>query len=205
VTTSLAEPMEFLDVVGARGSWNDNTIQARRTACNKFFDILEESEKNVEYVLENLDVIKARYMNLNKDAAGATVDEYGRRVKLVLDSFLEWKADRSGWEKRNAAKQNGRPADPEKKAKAKAERKAEPTPAQNNGAGANFTADPAMRTIEFPLRNGDAKITIPRDFTMADVKKIAWGLMTYASDFDPEVSTRESFPLLAQRNDIHTQ
>ncbi len=208
MTTSLDEPMEFLGIVASRGSWNDNTIQARRTACNKFFDILEEGEKNVEYVHENLDVIKARYLNLNKEMAGATVDEYGRRVKLVMDEFTEWKADRSAWEKKNAAKQNGRPAaDAEKKPKVKAEKvKAEPVNSTLNAqASGGFTADPSLRTIEFPVRNGEARITIPRDFTMADVKKIAWGLMTYASDFDPEVSTRESFPLLAQRNDLHTQ
>jgi hypothetical protein len=116
MTTSLNEPIEFLDIVANRGTWNDNTVQARRTACKKFFDILEENEKTVEYVSDNLDVIKARYMNLNKDAAGTTVDEYGRRVKLVLDEFAEWKADRTGWEKKHAAKQSARPAgDGEKK------------------------------------------------------------------------------------------
>src|SRR5262245_21858879 len=99
--TSIDEVFEFLGIVATRGTWNDNTVQARRTACNKFFDILDESagEKSVEYVSGNLDVIKARYMNLNKTAAGTTVDEYGRRVMLVLNEFAEWKSDRSAWEK----------------------------------------------------------------------------------------------------------
>jgi len=38
--------------------------------------------------------------------------------------------------------------------------------------------------------------------TTADVKKIAWGLMTYATDFDPEVSPRDPFPMLGQRSDL---
>jgi len=199
--TSLDEIFEFLGIVASRGTWNDNTVQARRTACNKFFDILDEGEKNVEYVRDNLDVIKARYMNLNKNAAGATVDEYGRRVKLVLEEFAEWKADRSAWEKKHASKQSTRAADDgEKKAKPRAEKPKAQEPASTSTAGAS-TADPSMRTIEIPLRNGDATLTIPRELTMADVKKIAWGLMTYATDFDPEVSPRDPFPMLAQRSD----
>jgi hypothetical protein len=148
-----------------------------------------------------MDVIKSRYLNLNKDAAGATVDEYGRRVMLVINEFLEWKEDRSAWEKKHAAKQNGRPAaEGEKKAKPKAEKpKVE---AASTAASSPPPADPAMRTVEIPLRNGDAKITFPREMTTADVKKIAWGLMTYATDFDPEVSPRDPFPMLGQRGDL---
>lgn len=196
--TSLDDVLEFLGIVATRGTWNDNTVQARRTACNKFFDILDANEKTVEYVRDNLDVIKGRYMNLNKEVAGTTVDEYGRRVKLVIDEFIEWKADRSAWEKKHAAKQTARPAGEEKKARApKTEKAKEPEQPRSNGASS--ASDPSMRTVEIPLRNGEAKITIPRDFSMSDVKRLAWGLMTFASDFDPEVSTRDPFPMLGQQ------
>ena len=199
MTTPLNEPLEFLGVVATRGTWNDNTIQARRTACNKFFDILDEGEKNVEYVRDNLDVIKARYMNLNKEVAGATVDEYGRRVMLVLTEFAEWKEDRSAWEKKHAAKQSTRPAgDTEKKAKPKTE-KPKVEAVQPEGS---IRIDPATRTITIPLRNGDATITIPREFVTGDVKRLAWALLPYATDFDPEVSPRETFRQL-ERVDIH--
>lgn len=208
--TSLDEVFEFLGIVATRGTWNDNTVQARRTACNKFFDILDPNEKTLEYVRDNLDVIKGRYMNLNKDAAGTTVDEYKRRVKLVLDEFEEWKADRSAWEKKHAAKQTARPAgDGDKKAKPKAEKKAQSQPQEQPrpNPSTTFSSDTAMRTVEFPLRKGvDVKISLPRDgITMAELKKLAWFLLPYASDFDPEVSPRDTFPMLERDNSIHTQ
>ena len=47
MTTNLDEPLQFLGIVASKGFWNENTVQARRTACTKFFDILDEDQKNV--------------------------------------------------------------------------------------------------------------------------------------------------------------
>lgn len=195
-----------------RGFLKQNTADARATACRKFIDILEPDQRTVEYLSENLEVIKQRFMNLNKDVTGATVDEYARRVRLVIEDFTEWKADRGGWERRTAAKQSARPAgDGEKKPRAaKAEKPKAQEPASAASAEASSTSDPATRTVEIPLRKGvEAKLTLPReDFTMADVntmadvKKIAWAMLSYASDFDPEVSPRETFPMLERRGEF---
>lgn len=196
MTTSLNEPIEFLDIVANRGTWNDNTVQARRTACKKFFDILEENEKTVEYVSDNLDVIKARYMNLNKDAAGTTVDEYGRRVKLVLDEFAEWKADRTGWEKKHAAKQSARPAgDGEKKPKTE---KVKPQERTNGSSGINGGSYSNSRTVTFPIRpDFDLTITLPRDgLKVAELKKLLYFLLPYAQDWEPSQSPRSVFNML---------
>ena len=54
--------------------------------------------------------------------------------------------------------------------------------------------DPATRTITIPLRNGDATITIPREFVTGDVKRLAWALLPYATDFDPDVSRAYLLP-----------
>src|SRR5688500_16988875 len=110
MTTSVDEVIEFLGIAGDKGFLNDNTVVARRTACNKILDLLEPDHKNVEYVRDNLDVIKSRFSNLNKDVRGNTVDEYARRVQLVLNDFTAWKEDRAAWERSVSAKQNARPA-----------------------------------------------------------------------------------------------
>lgn len=193
--TNLDEPLEFLDIVASKGFWNDNTVQARRTACRKFFDILDEDQRNVEYVRDNLDVIKGRYINLNKDAAGATVDEYGRRVKLVLDEFTEWKADRSGWEKKNAAKQTARP--PEGQKKPRAERPSAQASTGTNGAGHDDVKS-ASRTVTFPLRpDFDLTITLPRDgLTVDELKRLPYFLLPYARDWEPTQSPRGVFNML---------
>ena len=64
MTTSLDEVIEFLDIASSKGFINDNTASARKTACVKFFDILEPDQKNVEYVKDNLEIIKTRFTNL---------------------------------------------------------------------------------------------------------------------------------------------
>lgn len=210
--TSVEEVIEFLGIAGDKGFLNDNTVVARRTACNKFFDILEPDQKTVEYVRDNLDVVKARFSNLNKDVRGNTVDEYARRVKLVLDDFTAWKTDRSAWEREVSARQSSRPAaDGQRKAKSKpkAEKaKVQETPRASNAAadGGITGGDTVMRLVEFPLRRDvDVKISLPRDgITMAELKKLAWFLLPYASDFDPEVSARDTFHML-ERSVVHAQ
>lgn len=201
MTTNLDEPLQFLDIVASKGFWNENTVQARRTACAKFFDILDEDQKSVEYVIDNLDVIKGRYMNLNKAAAGSTVDEYGRRVKLVLDQFTEWKADRSAWEKNNAAKQTARTADDgEKKSKAKAEK----SKAQGNGAATPdpVNTNPEARVVTFPIRpDFDMQVTVPRaGLTVQELKKLVYFLLPYVQDWEPTDSPRSVFNML-ERDD----
>jgi hypothetical protein len=198
MSTSTDEVIEFLGIAGEKGFLNENTVNARRTACNKFFDILDQDQKNVEYIQANLDVIKQRFTNLNREVAGTTVDEYARRVQLVLNDFTAWKADRGAWERSVSAKQAARPAgDGEKKARpTKAEKpKAAPQPEAAQPQHAN---DPSTRTVEFPLRKDfDVKITLPRDgITMAELRKLAWFLLPYATDFDPSTPQREAFPML---------
>lgn len=165
------------------------------------YPTLRASRLSGEYVLENLDVIKGRYMNLNKDAAGATVDEYGRRVKLVFETFLEWKADRSGWEKRSAAKQTARPAgDGDKRPKAKAD-KPKPQPqaqSPSNGAAHQAPPNPETRTVTFPIRpDFDLSVTLPRaGISVDELKRLVYFLLPYAQDWEPSQSPRSVFPML---------
>lgn len=201
-TTNVDEPLEFLAIAASKGFLNDNTVNARRTACNKFFDILDSDQKTVEYVRDNLDVIKARFSNLNKDVAGTTVDEYARRVQRVLSDFTAWKEDRAGWERSVSAKQSARPAgDGEKKARAP---KADRAKAQPQGNGATHTANtanhakPDSRVVTFPIRpDFDLQVTLPRSgLTVPELKKLVYFLLPYASDWEPTQSPRSVFPML---------
>lgn len=202
-TTSVNEAIEFLGIAASKGFLNDNTVNARRTACNKFFDILDEDQKNVEYVGNHLDVIKARFSNLNKEVAGTTVDEYARRVQLVLNDFTAWKEDRSAWERNVSAKQSARPAgDGEKKVRAPKADKAKAPPPQGNGAAhtgntANHT-NPDSRVVSFPIRpDFDLQVTLPRSgLTVPELKKLVYFLLPYTSDWEPTQSPRSVFPML---------
>lgn len=200
MTTSVDEVIEFLGIAGDKGFLNDNTVVARRTACNKFFDILEPDQKNVEYVRENLDVIKARFSNLNKEVRGNTVEEYARRVKLVIEDFTAWKTDRAAWERDVSSRQSARPAnDGEKKSKPKTE-KAQPQ--ANGGAQAQATPNPDARVVTFPIRpDFDIQVTLPRaGLTVPELKKLVYFLLPYAPDWEPSESPRNVFPML-ERDD----
>jgi hypothetical protein len=202
MTTSVDEVIEFLGIAADKGFLNDNTVLARRTACNKFFEILEPDQKTVEYVRDNLDVIKARFANLNKDVRGNTVDEYGRRVQLVISDFTAWKSDRAAWERDVSSRYSARPANEgEKKSKPKAEK--QQSEAQHNGAG---SANPEARVVNFPIRpDFDLQVTLPRSgLTVSELKKLVYFLLPYASDWEPSEPPRSVFPML-EREDARGQ
>jgi hypothetical protein len=207
MSTSLDEPVEFLGIAASKGFLNDNTVNARRTACKKFFDILDENQKTVEYVRDNLEVIKARFMNLNKDVAGATVEEYKRRVKLVLDDFSAWKADRAAWERDVSSRQSTRAAgDGEKKTKPKPEKpKAQQT---TSGSGTTHQAppNPDTRVVTFPIRpDFELSVTLPRaGISVDELKRLVYFLLPYAQDWEPSQSPRSVFPML-ERDDSRDQ
>lgn len=198
MTTDLKEATEFLDIAARQGLLNDNTVAARRTACNKLFDILDPENKTVEYVLENLDVVKARFSNRNKDVRGNTVDEYARRVQIVLDDFTEWKADRAGWERKISSRHSNRPAgDGEKVVKLKADKAK-----TENKADAPPPPPPNVRVVTFPIRpDFDLEVKLPREgLTVQELKRLVYYLLPYAQDWEPTESPRNVFPML-ERDD----
>lgn len=207
MSTNTDEVLEFLGIAAQKGFLNDNTAVARRTACNKFFDILDPDQKSVEYVRDHLDVIKARFSNLNKEVAGTTVEEYSRRVQRVLNDFDEWKADRAGWERRVSAKQSARNnADGEKKPRSsKPEKTKAPSAAATNGTDhrTNGRHDSETRTVTFPIRpNFDLSITLPRSgITVDELRKLVYFLLPYAQDWEPTQSARAVFPIL-ERDEV---
>ena len=164
-----------------------HTINSRRTACNKFFEILDEDQKTVEYVNESLDIIKTRFKNRYPEVLGSTADVYAQRVQLVLKDFLAWRADRSAWERDLAARQSTRSASVDG-----GEGRAAPkTKARRATAEAEPNDDPAARVVKIPLPSGfEVEVTIPRNMKLADLKRILWGLLPYATDWDPSSSPR---------------
>ena len=202
MTTNVNELTEFLTIAGEQGFLNDNTVSARRTACTKFFDILEPDQKTVEYVRDNLAVIKARFSNLNKEVRGNTVEEYARRVQLVINDFTAWKADRAAWEREVSSRQSARPAsDGDKKGKPKDDKVKKQ---QGNGTAqqdpSNLHRD--ARVVTFPIRpDFELQVSLPRDgLTVQELKKLVYFLLPYASDWEPTESPRSVFPML-ERDD----
>ncbi len=168
----------FLGIAEKQGFLNANTAQGRRTACSKLLSVLEPDQRTVAYVRDHLDVIKTRFQHLNPEVRGQTIEEYGRRVAIVVDDFTKWSTDKAAWEKGVGAKGVRSNGD-------SGESRARPERAKS--AAAKHTSVPDnMRVIEVPLRPGvDAIVTLPRDLKFAEVKRIALAMLPYASDWDP--------------------
>src|SRR5260370_34592111 len=114
--SELDDVQDFLATTAKQGYINENTALGRKTACAKLFTVLEPDQQSVAYVVDNMEGIKKRFQNLNKDVRGGTVDEYARRVLFAVNDYLKYKADRGAWEREAGAR--GKPAgDGEKKAK----------------------------------------------------------------------------------------
>lgn len=198
MTIPLTEVSDFLEVASKKNFFNEHTIQSRRVACNKFFEILDEDQKNVEYVRDNLDVVKARFTNRYTEVRGHTVDVYANRVLLVLKDFLAWKADRSAWERAVAARQSARATAAEGEKHTRAEK---PRPAAASAPSSQD--DPDTHTVKIPLPGGrQVVIDLPRALTVKDLQRVLWALLPYASDWDPSVSPRQTFPQLEDRNNL---
>jgi hypothetical protein len=191
--TPISEMTDFLDIAVKQGFLNDNTVAARRTAVNKFAEILDPENRTVEYLRDNLDVVKARFSNLNKEVRGNTVDEYARRVVLVLDDFTEWKADRAGWERKVSAKASRPAGDGEKIVKLKTEKKTE-----TKDSGSTPPPNPSVRVLTLPMRSDfEVEIKVPREgLTRQELRKLVYFLLPYAPDFEPDESPRNVFPML---------
>ncbi|HWX26461.1 MAG TPA: hypothetical protein VNZ53_03370 [Steroidobacteraceae bacterium] len=177
--TSLDNVFEFLEIIAKKNFLNDNTVQARRTACNKLFELLEPDERTVEHVRDNLDSLKSRFSNKYKDVSGATVEEYGRRVRQVLDDYTAWSTDRAAWERSIAAKQSAKPArDDEKKPRAE-----KPKPSTNGSGDSSSTT-----TASFPFPGGRrVKIELPAEgLSMVEIKRLGFYLLPYANDWSPD-------------------
>jgi hypothetical protein len=178
-TSELDSVLDFLVTTAKQGYINDNTALGRRTACVKLFAVLEDNQKTVAYVRDNIDVIKTRFQNLNKDVRGGTVDAYANRVLFAVNDYMKWMADRGAWE-REAAARGKAPADGERKTKApKADKQSPP-------AAAAAVVDPNTRMVAIPIRpDFDVSTVIPRDITISEVRRIAYVLAGYVVNYDP--------------------
>lgn len=197
--TPLSELFNFIDIAEQKNHFNEHTIQSRRTACNKFFEELDEDQQNIEYVSEHMDVIKARFTNRHPEVRGGTVDVYAKRAALTLKDFLAWKSDRAGWERELAAKQAGRTTTAEgaEKRPRPDKPKAAPAPAAAN------ENDSDTHTVTIPLPAGTKVVVkLPNALLVKDLQRVMWALLAYTSDWDPSVSPRQTFAQLEDRSSL---
>src|ERR1700730_1871557 len=93
------EVIKFLEFAGKKSILNEHTVNCRLTACNNLFSILNEGEDNVDYMLQNLDLLINRFRNKHSNVQASTLKVYKSRLKSSLEDYQAWSKDPIAWEK----------------------------------------------------------------------------------------------------------
>lgn len=169
-----------------KGLMNRNTGGALRSACAKVLPVMDDWEDLDVRELVVEDALQ-RFVHLHsKDFKPASLEAYKKRFRQAVNSFLEYADDPAGWQPNTRSragtarrKTEARPA----ATKARSEVKASAEPVIESGSlkGSN------LHVFEYPLRDGVmARLTIPRDVTNAEMKKLVAWARTLAIDFELE-------------------
>lgn len=191
------EVIKFLEFVGRKSILNDHAIHNRMTACHNLFGGLNEEEDNLDYILNNLDVLVNRFRNKNGNVQASTLKVYKSRVKSSVEDFKAWSADPFAWEravsdKAKAAAATERAKEKEKKpvAPSRAAKKTRTieVPLEAETETATVSASPAgARRVAFPIRpDFCVEMTLPPEgITLKELQRLGLFLYPYCQDIDP--------------------
>ncbi len=190
VKVTAGQALEFADSMAKRGLYNGTTARIFKTALQQFLDVLDASEpQSAQDVLNNLDGLCDRWMR-REQAKPETAKEYKGRASRLLEDFISYMKDPTGFKGRGAStsgstnKKKAAPAGSGKVKHAEAAPAADsppPDPRGATGAGSRMRSYPlgADREIEYRLP--------PDGIAWNEVAKFALHLLTMARDFDPAV------------------
>jgi len=184
-----AEVIKFLEFISEKSILNPHAVTCRITACNNLFSILDQGEDEIEYILENLDVLTNRFRNKNTSVRPSTLKVYKSRVKSSLEDYQAWCKDPLGWEK--SVNEKGKTAPVKESRKnhlgkngKNGSGKAEPTEVISPEALEMRSAHRAPRKLAFPLRpDCNVEILLPADgLTLKELLRLGLFLYPYCKD-----------------------
>jgi hypothetical protein len=166
----------FIDFVVEKGLVNASTAQGWRVATGKVLTELSE-EENADVRRIDVDVVFRGFLNRNPGRLSpVSVGEYRRRVGRAIEEFVKWVEDPGGYGARSAGWQARLDARPRLRTHA-APRERE-RPADMPAAGGI--------ALNYPLRPGFlAQVTVPRDLTVDEARRMGAFLLTLAPDYKP--------------------
>jgi hypothetical protein len=163
----------FIEFVVEKGLVNSSTAQGWRVATGKVLEeIPPEARADVRRI--DVDAVFRAFLNRNPGRLSpVSVGEYRRRVGRAIEEFVKWVENpgsygmRASWSARAEGKPRHRPAPSER------ERRLE----QPSSSGI---------ALSYPLRPGFlAEVTVPRDLTVDEARRMGAFLLTLAPDFKP--------------------
>lgn len=207
------EVVKFLEFAGRKSILNEHAINCRLTACNNLFSVLNEDEDNIDYILQNLDVLINRFRNRNNNVRASTLKVYKSRVKSSLEDFKSWSADPFAWERAVTDKARatlGMEIRKERKEKKPSAPKVpvvkppivetieveevveavEDIHAATEVPAATTANRDKVRKVSFPIRSGfSVEMTLPAEgLTLKELHRLGLFLYPYCNDIDEKHS-----------------
>ena len=169
----------FIEFVVDKGLVNASTAQGWRVATGKVLEELPpEARADVRRI--DVDAVFRAFLNRNPGRLSpVSVGEYRRRVGRAIEEFVKWVEApgsygmRPAWSGRGDGRPRMRPAP------APRDREREPERSAESGELAGIA-------LNYPLRPGFlAQVTVPRDLTVDEARRMGAFLLTLAPDFKP--------------------
>lgn len=196
------EVLKFLEFVGRKSILNERAVNCRLTACNNLFDVLNEEEDNLDYIMGNLDLLVHRFRNRNPNVRASTMKVYKSRVKHSIEDFQSWSADPFVWERQvsekakllergqrkslRAARKISEPVEDAIARKVATQALSELGELEVDTAEDTAETVDRARKVQFPIRSGTTvEVTLPAEgLTMKELRKLGMFLFPYCTDFD---------------------
>lgn len=179
--------IRFLDIAVKQGLVNQNTAAGWKAASHKVLEDIGPSDD-----IRTVDVQTAvlRYNNRHPgELRPASLNEYKRRVGLVIEEFIRYTDDPAGYTPRNksigTAKTGKQPNS--KPQKNSAPKSLPSNTRQDEASSLPHSAPPqAGLAYSYPLRqNFLAQIVLPRDLSADEALRLSRFIETLALDFKP--------------------
>jgi len=175
------------------------TAQLKAGAVRLFAATLRDDEpRSYRYVLENLEGLARRWLNLNQANQQETARTYLARAKWALEMYAQWESDPISF--RFPEKERAKPIKGESKRQRRVEPEVEQPKPANDGNVAKPASNAALRS--FPLGDGrEILFRFPDAPTIRELKKFFFHAVTFATDFDPSEPGQSQLYTLARRDD----
>jgi hypothetical protein len=172
VNATLEHILDWAEEMTKKGLYDPNTGRHLRTALKSLVSILDEDEPKDPLSLQAaMDSIAERWARANKSNP-STMRTYRQRAGALVDDFITFM--------KTPAAFKGRGGGTPKKEK-KEERRTSPEPVIIPEAP---VVDTAFNTFRLP----DGRVfrySVPENFTIEDLRRVAFHLLPATSDFDP--------------------
>lgn len=160
-----------------KGLMNQNTANGIKAAVSQVMKVLDDWETvNIEEL--NVEELLTRFQNLKlRQFKPQVLETYKRRFRLAHASYLAYLQDPGNWRPKTLApRQTARNGERERN---EPQERTRETPREH----------PAANLVEFPypIRDGQiARLILPRDLTLSEVRRLTAFMRTLTVDFAPE-------------------